>query len=81
MADHGVCRFMVSQEGGATMVGIVSGHDGQNVVRRVVRGRAEDSVHVRIHPLLLVAAIASDWDWVWKLRRARPNAWELKMMS
>ena len=63
------------------MVAIVRGHDGQNVMVRVVRGHAGDSVHVRIHPPLLVAATAAGWDSGWKLRRARPNAWELKMVS
>ena len=59
----------------------MSGHHGQSVLARVVRGYRQDTAHVPIHPLLTVAETAVDWDQIKILNRARRNAWALRMVS
>lgn len=63
------------------MVATMSGHHGQNVLARVVRGYRQDTAHVLIHPVLTVAETVVDWDQIRILNRARRSAWALRMVS
>lgn len=59
----------------------MGGHHGQNVLAHVVRGYRQDTAHVLIHPLLMVAETVADWGRIRKLNRARRSVWGLRMVS
>ena len=63
------------------MVTTIGGHHGQNVLARVVKGYRQDTAHVLIHPLLMVAETVANWDRIRKPNRARRSAWGLRMVS